>query len=182
MPTRNALFLSLIFFAALLLADSQRVAHAVSGSNKIVNPAPAARCALAESHGSRCVRLDDEQLPAKCSKDNRAPVVSSFKASKSLVYSAADCPAQTAGECPEGGMTVELAADVEDPDGDAILYTYTTTAGRIRGVGPKVTWELTGLKPGTYTATVEYDDRCGCIGFSTVTVTVDKCSCESAAK
>ena len=180
MPARNTLPLFLALFAALMPTDFRRVAYAVLEPDKVLSPAPKIHCDRAEDLGTGCARPADEQLPPRCSKNNRAPVASSFKASKSLVYSAADCPAGTGGACAEGGLTVELSADVEDPDGDAIVYTYTTTEGRIKGIGPKVTWDLTNLKPGTYKATVEYDDRCGCIGFSSVTVTVDECGCGTA--
>jgi hypothetical protein len=39
-----------------------------------------------------------------------------------------------------------------------------------------VTWDLSGLAPGTYTASVEVDDGCGCISFSSTTVTIATCS------
>lgn len=178
MLARNTTLLTLILFAALAPADFKRVAHATPGSNDVPGPAPATHCAQAALPGTRCTRLSEEQLPAKCSKNNNAPAAVSFKASKSVVYSPADCPA--GGACAEGGMAVELAAEVKDPDGDEVAYSYSATGGRIKGEGANVTWDLTGLAPGTYTANVEFDDRCGCVGFTSVTVTVDRCSCESA--
>jgi hypothetical protein len=39
-----------------------------------------------------------------------------------------------------------------------------------------VTWDLSGLAPGTYTASVEVDDGCGCISFSSTTVTIANCN------
>jgi hypothetical protein len=38
-----------------------------------------------------------------------------------------------------------------------------------------VTWDLSGLQPGTYTASVEVDDGCGCVSFSSTTVTIATC-------
>jgi hypothetical protein len=67
---------------------------------------------------------------------------------------------------------VQLSSTASDPDGDTLLYTYSTTGGRITGEGPNVTWDLAGVQPGTYTATVEVDDGCGCVAFSSTTVTV----------
>jgi hypothetical protein len=93
---------------------------------------------------------------------------------------AADCPP---GERPREGCVatssqVQLAANATDPDGDTLLYTWSTTGGRITGDGANVTWDLSGVQPGTYTASVEVDDGCGCIAFSSTTVTVERCTCE----
>jgi hypothetical protein len=57
-----------------------------------------------------------------------------------------------------------------------LLYTYTTTGGRVTGDGANVSWDLAGVQPGTYTATVEVDDGCGCVAFSSTTVTIADCS------
>ena len=46
------------------------------------------------------------------------------------------------------------------------------TRGRIVGNGSNVAWDLTGVQPGTYTATVEVDNSCGCVGFSSTSVVV----------
>ncbi|HEX8846212.1 MAG TPA: hypothetical protein VF791_16305 [Pyrinomonadaceae bacterium] len=85
------------------------------------------------------------------------------------------CPPGTSPQpnCTVGTpTTVQLSANATDPDGDTLLYTYTTTGGRITGDGANVTWDLTGVQPGTYTSTVEVDDGCGCVAFSSTTVTV----------
>jgi hypothetical protein len=90
------------------------------------------------------------------------------------------CPPGTqsrSGQCPTSeGSPVQLAANATDPDGDTLLYTYTTTGGRVTGDGANVSWDLAGVQPGTYTATVEVDDGCGCVAFSSTTVTVAECS------
>ncbi|MDT4952625.1 MAG: hypothetical protein QOJ02_763 [Acidobacteriota bacterium] len=44
------------------------------------------------------------------------------------------------------------------------------------GDGANVSWDLTGVQPGTYTSTVEVDDGCGCVAFSSTTVTVAECT------
>jgi len=72
-------------------------------------------------------------------------------------------------------MSVSLTTVATDPDGDTLLYTYSTTGGRITGDGPNVTWDLSGVAAGTYTSTVEVDDGCGCVTFSSTTVTVATC-------
>jgi hypothetical protein len=120
-------------------------------------------------------------------RNERAPTVvpnnpptTAVSASPSRVVLAADCPP---GERPVEGCTatdstVQLAANATDPDGDTLLYTWSTTGGRITGDGANVTWDLSGVQPGTYTASVEVDDGCGCIAFSSTTVTVERCTCE----
>jgi hypothetical protein len=78
---------------------------------------------------------------------------------------------------PSASQQVQLAANATDPDGDTLLYTYSTTGGKVTGEGPNVTWDLTGVTAGTYTATVEVDDGCGCVAFSSTTVTVAAPDC-----
>jgi len=87
-------------------------------------------------------------------------------------------PGQVAGpNCNASpNQTVQLAANATDPDGDTLLYTYSTTGGRITGDGANVSWDLSGVQPGTYTSTVEVDDGCGCVAFSSTTVTVAGCT------
>jgi hypothetical protein len=108
---------------------------------------------------------------------NQAPVISSFAASTSTVT--LPCPPETkseSGQCPTTATnSVGLTVAATDPDGDTLLYTYSTTGGRITGEGATVTWDLSGLAPGTYTASVEVDDGCGCISFSSTTVTIANC-------
>ena len=110
---------------------------------------------------------------------NQPPTVS-LTASSSRVMLAAECAAgeQPVATCTPTGPTVQLSANATDPDGDTLLYTYSTTGGRVTGDGPNATLDLTGVAPGTYTVTVEVDDGCGCIAFTSTTVTVDRCPCE----
>lgn len=108
---------------------------------------------------------------------NQAPVISSFAASTSTVT----VPCQpgyhsASGACPTTATSsVGLTTTATDPDGDTLLYTYSTTGGTIRGDGANATWDLSGLGPGTYTASVEVDDGCGCVSFSSTTVTIANC-------
>jgi len=106
---------------------------------------------------------------------NQAPVISSFAASTSSIT--VPCPpGQVSDTCPTTPTTsVGLTTTATDPDGDTLLYTYTTTGGTIRGDGANATWDLSGLAPGTYTASVEVDDGCGCVSFSSTTVTIADC-------
>ncbi|MGB8507046.1 MAG: hypothetical protein WCD76_01445, partial [Pyrinomonadaceae bacterium] len=83
--------------------------------------------------------------------------------------------------CTPNAGTVALSANATDPDGDTLLYTYSTTGGRVTGDGPNAQLDLTGAAPGTYTVTVEVDDGCGCIAFNSTTVTVERCNCVAPA-
>ncbi|MDQ3685192.1 MAG: Ig-like domain-containing protein [Acidobacteriota bacterium] len=76
---------------------------------------------------------------------------------------------------PSADQKVQLVTHATDTDGDTLSYTFSTTGGTIEGKGSKVTWDLTDAQPGTYTATVEVDDTCGCIAFSSVKVEVTRC-------
>jgi hypothetical protein len=73
------------------------------------------------------------------------------------------------------GDTVALAARASDPDGDTLLYRWTTSGGRITGEGANVTFDSTGLAPGDYTVTVEVDDKYGGVAFDSKTVRVENC-------
>ena len=106
---------------------------------------------------------------------NQAPVISSFAASTSSIT--VPCPpGMVSDTCPTTPTTsVGLTTTATDPDGDTLLYTYSVTGGRITGDGANATWDLSGLAPGTYTASVEVDDGCGCVSFSSTTVTITEC-------
>lgn len=84
--------------------------------------------------------------------------------------------APSADCAPSASQQVQLQASATDPDGDTLLYTYSATGGRVAGLGAEVAWDLTGLRPGTYTANVEVDDGCGCVAFASVRVKVETCS------
>ena len=107
---------------------------------------------------------------------NQPPVISSFAASAATVT--LPCPEGTrSATCPTAAPTsVSLTTTATDPDGDTLLYTYTVTGGRVTGEGPNVTWDLSGVGAGTYTASVEVDDGCGCVTSSSTTVTIAACT------
>src|SRR5439155_20970457 len=62
------------------------------------------------------------------------------------------------------------------PDNDTLLYTWSVTGGRLSGEGRSVTWDLSGVNPGTYTASVEVNDGNGHTVAGTTTVTVAVCT------
>lgn len=106
-----------------------------------------------------------------------APPVAALAASTTTIT--LPCPPGThssSGACPAGVSTnVSLTTTASDPDGDTLLYSYTVTGGRITGEGANVSWDLSGVGAGTYTASVDVDDGCGCITAATTTVTIASC-------
>lgn len=107
---------------------------------------------------------------------NQPPTVTLSASSGTIVRPCPPGTISTSGNCPTSdNSTVQLSANATDPDGDTLLYTYTTTGGRVTGDGANVSWDLSGVQPGTYTSTVEVDDGCGCYAFSSTTVTVTEC-------
>lgn len=106
---------------------------------------------------------------------NQPPTVNLTASSATITLACP--PGQISSTCqPSPNQTVQLTANATDPDGDTLLYTYTTTGGRVTGDGANVSWDLSGVQPGTYTTTVTVDDGCGCVAFSTTSVTVAGCT------
>jgi len=67
-------------------------------------------------------------------------------------------------------------ANASDPDSDQLLYTWSVTGGRLSGEGRQVTWDLSGVANGSYTATVEVNDGNQHTASGNTTVTVADCS------
>lgn len=87
-------------------------------------------------------------------------------------------PGQIAGagaSCNES-TTVSVTTTASDPENDILTYNYTVSGGRIVGSGANVSWDLSGVAPGSYTITAGVDDGCGLCGQTqTQTVTVANC-------
>jgi PKD-like domain len=74
---------------------------------------------------------------------------------------------------------VHLNASAASPGGMPIRYAWRVTAGRIQGDGANVTWDLSGVRPGYYSAHVDTytgSDNELCQAFSTTTVLVNRCA------
>ncbi|MGI9165161.1 MAG: hypothetical protein ACR2G5_02030 [Pyrinomonadaceae bacterium] len=70
---------------------------------------------------------------------------------------------------------IHLKAKASSPGGNPIRYRWTSSAGRIDGDGPAVTWNLSGVQPGYYKASLEINtgsDDEACEAFSSTTVLI----------
>jgi hypothetical protein len=106
---------------------------------------------------------------------NVAPVVSSVSASMTSITR--PCPPGTSStSCTPSDSTVQLTANATDADNDVLVYTWSVTGGRLSGEGKTVSWDLTGVANGTYTATVEVNDGNQHTASGSATVTVADCS------
>ncbi|MFZ0062320.1 MAG: hypothetical protein WAL47_09810 [Pyrinomonadaceae bacterium] len=106
---------------------------------------------------------------------NQPPTVSVSSSSSSVML---PCPEGTSSATctPSSSREVTLTADSRDPDNDTLLHTWTVTGGRITGEGRTVSWDLSGVNPGTYTASVEVNDGNQHTANATTTVTVAVCT------
>lgn len=93
----------------------------------------------------------------------------------SLVLPCAQGTSSASGGCGDV-QTVGVRTTAVDPEGDVLTYSYTVSGGRITGQGANVTWDLSGVRPGTYTITSAVDDGCGFCGTpQTTTINVVDC-------
>jgi len=106
---------------------------------------------------------------------NQPPTVSVSASSSTITLPCAE--GTSSGSCtPSASRSVDLTADARDPDNDTLLYTWSVTGGRLSGEGRTVTWDLSGVNPGTYTASVEVADGCCHTVPASTTVTVTECT------
>lgn len=106
---------------------------------------------------------------------NIIPVVNSVTPSLSTLRRACPPGYGTSQNCPTPNE-VTLVADATDGNNDQLLYTWSVTGGRLSGEGRQVTWDLTGVANGTYTASVEVNDGNQGKASGSTTVTVADCT------
>jgi hypothetical protein len=106
---------------------------------------------------------------------NQPPTVTLSASSATITT---PCPEGMISETctPSASREVQLTADARDPDNDTLLYTYTVTGGKLSGEGRTVTWDLSGVNLGTYTATVEVNDGNQHTATASTTVTIAECT------
>lgn len=152
--------------------------------NQIVNGVPFGMRTSSNPHGfmfglSVGRRNEREQPPPP----NRAPEVRLSSSADRLKVN--NCPpgSTPSGDCvAPSAASVTLSANATDPDGDTLLFTYNVTSGRIDGSGGNVTWNMSGLAPGTYTVTVSVDDGKGCVTTQTKEIVIEACDCPPPPK
>jgi hypothetical protein len=107
---------------------------------------------------------------------NQAPNVTALTLSSSTITLGCQ-PGyhSTSGGCADS-TSVTVNTTAVDPEGDVLTYNYTVSAGRVVGSGASVSWDLSGVAPGSYTITAGVDDGCGICG-KTMTQTVNVVTC-----
>jgi len=103
------------------------------------------------------------------------PPTGSASSSLSAVLKACP-PGQSSPSCSATDTSVTLTANYTDVDNDTLLYTWSVTGGKLSGEGRQVTWDLSGVADGTYTANVEVNDGNQHPVTGSVTVTVGPCT------
>jgi hypothetical protein len=81
--------------------------------------------------------------------------------------------------CEGSNSQVRLNAPATSPAGNPIRYRWSTTAGRIIGEGPSVVWDLAGVAPGIYKASINIQTgniKGECEAFTGTTVIVKGCA------
>ncbi|MCM3902331.1 MAG: PKD domain-containing protein [Pyrinomonadaceae bacterium] len=106
-----------------------------------------------------------------------APPSVSVSASTSNINLPCESGPSVEGCVPSASKEVQLTAQATDPDNDTLLYTWSVTGGKISGEGRAVNWDLSGVNPGTYTATVEVNDGNQHTANAAAVVTVTLCGC-----
>lgn len=123
----------------------------------------------AESSGPAAPRPSPS--PKKRNQVISDPPVVDLKSSSSLLKF---CPPATGSADCSTSREVSLSATTGDHDSD-LTFKWSVTAGRIRGNGPKVIWDLSGVAEGTYTASVEATDRDNLSANAATGVTISPC-------
>lgn len=86
------------------------------------------------------------------------------------------CPPGTKSDTCRDDSSIAVRTSATNPANDTLTYNYTVSGGRIVGQGANVNWDLSGLRPGTYTITAAADNGCGFCGKTqTKTITVRDC-------
>ena len=95
----------------------------------------------------------------------------------SLTEITASCNGEGSNQnCTNEVKQIFVSAFGKDPENDVLIYDYQISGGKIIGKGANVVWDLSGVKPGTYTIKAAVDDGCGLCGESiTKTITVKEC-------
>jgi len=108
--------------------------------------------------------------------------VSAQKAIEAVIYAPATLSltsdSSVVSACSGGSTQVHLNAHATSPGGYPIRYRWSTSAGRIDGNGSDVTWDVSGLAPGIYKASIDIETGttdASCEAFTATTIVVKSC-------
>lgn len=94
----------------------------------------------------------------------------------------ASCSSSNSKSCSDGVKIITVFTIASNPQNDMLTYNYQVSGGKILNYGDsshpseKALWDLSGVKPGTYTITAASDNGCGFCGkMMTKTVIVKEC-------
>lgn len=119
---------------------------------------------------SRTIRVNAPTPPSPPPPANRPPIIDRID------YEVIGTP-QVPGQITDG-EGVRLRGVAHDPDGDPLTYEWQSSAGQLKGTGPEVTLDTTGLTagpgapPATVTVTLTVNDGRGGTDTRSQTLTV----------
>src|SRR4030095_13517677 len=73
---------------------------------------------------------------------NKAPIIKSFISSSSLISFCPFRSSVSSSVCSNNERRLTLTTTIEDLGGDALIYNYKVSAGKIEGEGAQVIWDL----------------------------------------
>ena len=113
--------------------------------------------------------------PAQNSRNRRAEQQQQTQSNPPTVQLTAS--SNSVSNCAGDAGVVQLSAQAASPQGLELRYKWSATGGRISGSGATTSWDLTGVQPGTYTATIEVNSgrELDCTAFTQTTVYVREC-------
>ena len=101
--------------------------------------------------------------------------ISDLVLSQTEVLESCPLPKKTTNFCPENKQSIQISSTAWNPVNDVLTYDYKVSAGEIIGKGRDRIWDLSGVKPGTYTITACVDNGVGCLNTITKEVKVVGC-------
>jgi len=106
---------------------------------------------------------------------NVAPTGSVSSSSASITL---PCPPGTSSDSctASASRSVDVTANYTDADNDPLVYTWSVNGGTLSGEGRTVSWDLSGLQAGTYTATVSVSDGIAAPVPGSTSVTIADCT------
>jgi hypothetical protein len=115
-------------------------------------------------------------IPFEASAQRRASDRETFVNAPPTLILSSDSPVITT--CNTGSSQVRLHARAQSPGGNPIRYRWSTSTGRIVGDGETVTWDLSGVGPGYYKASLEIGTGSAdgeCQAFASTNVLINSC-------